>query len=137
MKVCILAVCLSVCWTGLHGPIAYSLLGGGIPIPEQRLCGTLDSVPLFSLLFSRKTMVLVPPLSPLQDSPGFLAQYSLPVSSLFSSYFLISVCVCSVSRPPPEASGHSSSVWRNSSALCLTADQCPLLVSCPASRMKV
>ena len=37
---------ISVCWSGLHGPIAYSLLGGGVPIPEQRLCGTLDSVPL-------------------------------------------------------------------------------------------
>ena len=37
---------LSVCWSGLRGPIAYSLLGGGVPIPEQRLCGTLDYVPL-------------------------------------------------------------------------------------------
>ena len=39
-------VCLSVCWSVLHGPIAYSLLGGGVPILEQRLCGTLDSIPL-------------------------------------------------------------------------------------------
>ena len=37
---------LSVCWSGLHGFIAYSLLGVGIPNTEQRLCGTLDSVPL-------------------------------------------------------------------------------------------
>ena len=37
---------LSVCWSGLHDPIAYSLLGGGVPIPEQRLCVTLDSVPI-------------------------------------------------------------------------------------------
>ena len=36
-----------VCCSGLHVPIAYSLLGGGIPITEQRLCGTLYSVPLF------------------------------------------------------------------------------------------
>ena len=40
------ALSISVCWSGLHGPIAYSFLGGGVPIPEQRLCGTLDSVPL-------------------------------------------------------------------------------------------
>ena len=40
------ALSMSVCWSGLHGPIAYSLLGGYVPIPEQRLCGTLDSVPL-------------------------------------------------------------------------------------------
>ena len=40
-----LSVCLSVCWSGLHAPIAYSLLGGGVPILEQQLCGTLDSVP--------------------------------------------------------------------------------------------
>ena len=38
--------CLSVCWSGLHGSIAYSLLGGGVPIPEQRLCVPLNSVPL-------------------------------------------------------------------------------------------
>ena len=37
---------LSVCWSGLHGPIVYSLLGGGVPIPEHRLCGTLEFVHL-------------------------------------------------------------------------------------------
>ena len=37
---------LSVYWSDLHGPIAYSLLGGGVPIPEQWLCGTQDYVPL-------------------------------------------------------------------------------------------
>ena len=37
--------CLSVCRSGLRVPIAYSLLGGGVPIPEQRLYWTLDSVP--------------------------------------------------------------------------------------------
>ena len=41
---------MSVCGSGLRVPIAYSLLGGGVPIPEQRLCWTLDSVPIFSLL---------------------------------------------------------------------------------------
>ena len=29
--------CLSVCWSVLYEPIACSLLGGGSPIPEQRL----------------------------------------------------------------------------------------------------
>ena len=37
---------LSVCYYGLHGPIAYSLLGVGVPIPEQLLYGTLDSISL-------------------------------------------------------------------------------------------
>ena len=37
--------CLSVCRSGILVPIAYSLLGGGVPIPEQRLYWTLDSVP--------------------------------------------------------------------------------------------
>ena len=41
-----LSVCLSVCRSGLRVPIAYSLLGGGVPIPEQRICWNLDSVPL-------------------------------------------------------------------------------------------
>ena len=43
----------SVCCTGLHGPIAYSLLGGGIPILEQRLCGTLYSVPINLVYYFR------------------------------------------------------------------------------------
>ena len=129
---------MSVCWSGLHGPIAYSLLGGGIPIPEQWICGTLGSVPIFLVYyFPVKRWFWSPPLSPLQDSPGFLAQCSFPVSSLFSSYCLLSVRVCSVGRPPPAASGHSVSVRRKSTTLRLTANQCPLLVSCPESRMKV
>ena len=37
---------MSVCRSGIRVPIAYSLLGGGVPIPEQRLCWTLDSVPI-------------------------------------------------------------------------------------------
>ena len=39
-----------VCWSGLRDLEAYSLLGGGVPIPEHRLSRSLDSVPLFSLL---------------------------------------------------------------------------------------
>ena len=52
---------LSVCWSGLHGPIAYSLLGGGVPIPEQRLCGTLDSVPLKFKVTTCCTRLISPP----------------------------------------------------------------------------
>ena len=50
---------VSVCWSGLHGPIAYSFLGGGVPIPEHRLCGTLNSVPL-----RFKITTFVPTLDP-------------------------------------------------------------------------
>ena len=30
-------VCLFVCRSGLRDPVAYSLLGGGVPYPEHRL----------------------------------------------------------------------------------------------------
>ena len=52
---------VSVCWSGLHAPIAYSLLGGGVPIPEQRLCGTLYSVPLRSKVTTCCTRLSSPP----------------------------------------------------------------------------
>ena len=87
---------------------------------------SLDSVPLnLVYCFPRQTMVLVPPFSPLQYSPGFLSQCSLPVSSLFSSYCLLSVRFCSVGRPPPAAYGHPSSVRKNYTHLRLTVDQSP------------
>ena len=74
------------------------------------------------------------PPPPLQDSPGFLAlQGILSVSSLLSPKCLLSVRFCVVGRIPPAASGHPLSFRRKSSALRLTADQCPLLVSSPAS----
>ena len=77
---------LSVCGSGLRDPIAYSLLGGGVPYPEHRLNWYLDSVPMFKFLCFPSVMVFVPSFSPLQDSSGFLAfQNILPVSSLFSS----------------------------------------------------
>ena len=81
-------------------------------------------------------MVLVPSFSPLQDSTGFLDQFSLPESSLFYPYFLLAVRLCSFCGPPPSVSVHPPSARRKSTALRLTSDQCPLLVSCPASRMK-
>ena len=36
---------LSICRSGLRVPIAYSLFSGGVPIPEQWLYWTLDSIP--------------------------------------------------------------------------------------------
>ena len=69
---------------------------------------------------------------------GFLAlQGILPVSSLLSSNCLLYVRFCAGVRPLPSASGHPSSFRRKSSALRLTADQFPLLVSCPASHKAV
>ena len=70
--------------------------------------------------------------------PGFFptrASFPSPLSSLHVC--LLSVHISVFSRPPPAASGPSSSVRRKSSALRLTADQCPLLVSCPAAHMQV
>ena len=77
---------VSVCGYGLRDPIAYSLLGGGVPYPEHRLNWSLDSVPMFKFLCFLSVMVLVPSFPPLLNSAGFLAfQNILPVSSLFSS----------------------------------------------------
>ena len=70
-------------------------------------------------------MVLVPSSPPLQDSPGFLAQCSLPASSLLSPYLILSIRFCSVGHPHPAASGHPLSVRRKSTQLRLTANQCP------------
>ena len=99
--------CLSVCWSGLHVPIPDSLLGGGIPIPEQRLCGTLDSVPLFSLLFFCQTMVLPPPPPPLP--PTIFNRFPWPVQFvriLFLFFLMPPLPPCLFSWPSP-----SSSVW--------------------------
>ena len=65
---------MSVCRTGLRDLIAYSLLGSGIPIPEQRLSRDLDSVPLHLVFyFPRQAMVLVLPRPPSKILP-----FSLP-----------------------------------------------------------
>ena len=41
---------LSVCGSGLRHPVAYSLLGGGVPYPYHRLHWSLDSVPSIRFL---------------------------------------------------------------------------------------
>ena len=55
-----------------------------------------------------------PPFPAIQDSPRFLAlQGIFPVSSLLSSYCLLSFRFCVFGRPPPAAAGHPSYVrWR-------------------------
>ena len=40
----------SVCGSGLRDPVAYSLLGGGVPYPEHRLHWSIDSVPYIMFL---------------------------------------------------------------------------------------
>ena len=99
---------------------------------DTRLCTSF-----FVYYFPVKRWFWSPPLPP----PRFThfpcpVQFAL-ILFLFFSYCLLSVRVYSVGRPPPAASGHSAPVWRKSTTLWLTADQCPLLVSFPASRMKV
>ena len=116
---------LSVCWTGLRDLKAYSLLGGGVPIPEQRLSRSLDSVPLFSLLWSPLAMVMVPPYPPSKIHPG-----SLP-SSDFCTYtissFLLPTLRPFLCRRPSTYSSvcHPSSARRKSTTLRLTANQMP------------
>ena len=78
---------LSVCGSGIRDPIAYSLLGGGVPYPEHRLNWSLDSVPMFRFLCFLLVMVWSLPFPSLQYSAGLLALLIIfPVSSLFSSY---------------------------------------------------
>ena len=128
---------MSVCWSGLRDLEAYSLLGGGVPIPEQRLRRYLDSVPIFSLLCFMSTMVLFPPHLPSKIHPGSCPQCILPLASLLSSHCLLSVHFCVVGRPPPAA---LSPVIRPSEVYNPPADcrqNALLLVSCSASRMKV
>ena len=85
-------------------------------------------------------MVLVPSFSPpskihLGSLP---ARASFPYPISFLPFCLLSVHISVFSRPPPAASGHSSSVRRKSTnPPAATADQCPLLVSCPAVHMQV
>ena len=75
---------------------------------------------------------LLPPSSKIH--PGSLpSRASLPSPLSFIPFCLLSVHISLFSRPPPKASGPSSSVRREYSSLRLTVDQCPLLVSFPAA----
>ena len=71
---------------------------------------------------------------PSKIHPGSLPSRESFLSPLsFLPFCLLSVHISLFSRPPPAASGPSSSVCRKSSDLRLTADQCPLLFSFPAA----
>ena len=66
--------------------------------------------------------------------PGSLPSRAFLTSPLsFLPFCFLSVHISVYIRPPPAASGPSLSVRRKSSALRLTADQFPLLVSCSAA----
>ena len=88
MELYCLSVCLSVCGSGLRDPVAYSLLGGGVPYPEHRLHWSLDSVPSIRFLCFPSVMVWSRPF--FFSPPRFIrvpcSTNILPVSSLFSSY---------------------------------------------------
>ena len=105
---------LSVCASGLRDPIAYSLLGGGVPYPEHRLNWSLDSVPIFRFLCFPLVIVWSLPFPPSKIQPGSLLSRTSCLSSLsFCPNCLLSARFCVFSRPPP-ASGHPSSVRQKS-----------------------
>ena len=86
----IVKISMSVCRSGLRYLEAYSLLGVGVTNPEHWLSRSLDSVPLFSLLWFPLAMVLVPPYPPSNIPPGSLpsntfCQYSLSFLPIASS----------------------------------------------------
>ena len=71
---------------------------------------------------------------PSKIHPGSLpSRTSFPSPLSFLPFCLLSVHISLFGHPPPAASGPSSSVRRKSSALRLTVDQFPLLLSCPAA----
>ena len=90
------------------------IIGWCDSIPEHRIRRPLDSVPMFKFLFvSPSVMVLVTSFFPLQYSPGFVpsrAYFRSPLS--FRPFCLLSVHIRVFSRPPPAASGTSSSFRR-------------------------
>ena len=107
--------------TGLLDPIACSIEGGGVPTQNSGY----ESTRLFPLIylvyfFSRpQNMVLVPPPSPLQYSPGFLALHcNFPAHPLYLPLFP-PLRPFLFSRPSTSSSAgcHPSSVRRKSSNL--------------------
>ena len=107
--------------------------------PRTEANRSLESVPLILVYYLLPSNDGSAPPS-LLPPPRF-TRVTCPVQfdRILSLFFLclLSARVCSVGRPPPAASGHPSSVWRNYPHLRLTSNQCPLLVSCPASCTKV
>ena len=123
---------------GLRDPVAYSLLGGGVPYPEHRLHWSLDSVPSIRFLFFPSVMVWSLPF--FFSPPRFIRVpcYTniLPVSSLFSSYLPPLRRFCLFSRPPPVSIPHivrpPSSVRQKTTNPPDSTDQCLLLVYYPS-----
>ena len=91
---------------------------------------------MFKFLFIPVRAVSGTLLSPKIQPGSFPSRASFPSPLSFLPFCLLSVHISLFSRPTQAASGPSSSVRRNSSALRLTADQCPLLFSCPAAHMQ-
>ena len=98
-------------------------------LPRASAIWTLDSVPIFKFLCFRHVMVLVPPFLPLRFtrvpcSPEHLARI---LSFFFQLHPLRPFLFI---RPTTSSSVcHPLSLRQKSSALRLTANQCPLLVS--------
>ena len=76
---------------------------------------------------------------PSKIHPGsFPFRVSFPYPLSFLPFYLLSVYISVFSRPPPAASDTTSSFrWKAINPPSATADQCPLLVSCPAAHMQV
>ena len=75
----------SVYGSGLRDPIAYSLLGGGVPYPEHRLNWSLDSVPMSRFLCFPSVMVWFLPFPPSKIQPGsLLSRTSCPYPLSFN-----------------------------------------------------
>ena len=118
---------MSVCRSGLRDLEACSLLVGGVPIPEHRLSRSIDSVPIFSLLWFPSEMVMVPPYPPSKIQCLFpVSSFFLPIASspsisvLSADHLLQRLVTCCPSVGSLQTSG-----W--------LPNKCPLLVSCPAS----
>ena len=121
---------LSVCGSGLRDPIAYSLLGGGVPYQEHRIDWSLDSVPMFKFLCFPSVNgfgpFLIPPPPRFSRVPCFPEHPARILSLFVLNASSPSVSVYSAD-PLLRLFTHRQSVGKLPT-LRLTADQCPLLV---------
>ena len=136
-------VCLSVCRSGHRYPIAYSLLGGGVPYPEHRLHWSLGSVPYIRFPCFPVGDGLVPSFPPVQDSSGLLAptETSCPSPLYFLPICLLSARFCIFSQPPPVSIPHivrpPLSVCRKATTLRLRPTNVFFCFPSPDSHMQV